>query len=297
MSTAVLAGLLVGGGLWVAFTALRPVPEPLGLALARIDRRPTEVAAEGPAADRDTRIGRLMLRRIPVLALAIERVASDLRVVGRSPEEQAVRVGSYVMLALVLGPWVGLVGWIVGAPVPLAIPGAVALAGAGWGVLAPFANLRREAKERRHAFCHALSAWCDVVVMSLAAGRGVEQAMETAAAAGRGWAFAELRGALRAGYVRGEPPWDALRQLGIELGVPDLSELASTTEMAGEEGAAVRATVSAKARTIRERMTADTELTAAAVTERMSLPSILLVMGFLIFLGFPAVDVMFQIAG
>ena len=65
--------------------------------------------------------------------------------------------------------------------------------------------------------------------------------------------------------------------------------------MAGEEGAAVRTSVAAKARTIRERMIAETEVTAAAVTERMSLPSILLVLGFLVFLGYPALHAMFQI--
>ena len=99
--------------------------------------------------------------------------------------------------------------------------------------------------------------------MTLAAGRGVEQAMETASRAGQGWAFAELRGALHAGYVRGEPPWVALERLGDELGVGDLTELASTVALAGEEGAAVRTTVAAKARTIRERMSADSEMAAA----------------------------------
>ena len=50
----------------------------------------------------------------------------------------------------------------------------------------------------------------------------------------------------------------------------------------------MRATVAAKARTIRERMSAESEMAAAAVTERMSLPSVLLVLGFLIFLCYPA---------
>jgi hypothetical protein len=35
---------------------------------------------------------------------------------------------------------------------------------------------------------------------------------------------------------------------------------------------------------------------ATAATERMSLPSVLLVLGFLVFLGFPAVDAVFQVA-
>ena len=55
-------------------------------------------------------------------------------------------------------------------------------------------------------------------------------------------------------------------------------------------------TVAAKARTMRERMSADSELEAASVTERMSLPSVLLVVGFLIFLCYPAIVAVFQIS-
>jgi Flp pilus assembly protein TadB len=297
VTVAVVAGLVAGFGIWLAWTGLRPLPEPLGAALSRIERRPHESRADSRAKvdERDERIGRFLLRNVPMLDRAIESTAVDLRIVGRTPEEQAARVGSYMALALVLGPWVGFVGWVVGLDLPVIVPGVIALGGAVGGLFMPFVSLRREANERRQVFSRSLSSWCDVVVMNLAAGRGVEQAMETAAAAGTCWAFAELRGALRGGYVRGEPPWVALERLGVELGVSDLGELASTIAMAGEEGAAVRTSVSAKARTIRERMIAETEMTAAAVTERMSLPSILLVLGFLVFLGYPALNAMFQI--
>jgi Flp pilus assembly protein TadB len=295
MTVALLAGLLAGSGVWLAWTGLRPLPEPLGTALARIERRPHESRVDSGIDERDERIGRFLLRNVPILEQAVGRTAVDLRIVGRSPEEQAVRVGSYMALALVLGPWLGFVAWLVGADIPAFVPGSLALGGAVAGVAMPFVSLRREARERRQGFSRSLSSWCDVVVMNLAAGRGVEQAMETAASSGTSWAFAELRGALRGGYVRGEPPWVALERLGTELGVSDLGELASTIAMAGEEGAAVRTSVAAKARTIRERMIADTEVAAAAVTERMSLPSILLVLGFLVFLGYPALNAMFQI--
>jgi tight adherence protein C len=297
--TAVLiAGMVVGAGLWLAWTGLRPAPEPLGAALARLDRRPARTrgrADEDPGIDRDTRFGAFLLRHLPALARAIDRTRTDLRVVGRTPEEQAARVGSYVLWSLVLAPWTALIAWLVGADLPPVVPGLIAMVGAAWGLVVPFVNLHRTAVARRKAFSHALSAYCNVTVMSLAAGRGVEQALETASTAGQGWAFAEIRGALTAGYVRGEPPWEALGRLGAELGVDDLTELASTISMAGEEGAAVRETVGAKARTIRERITADTEQAAAAVTERMSLPTVLMVMGFLVFLGYPALTVLFSI--
>jgi tight adherence protein C len=294
VTAALLAGLLVGVGAWFAWTGLRPAPEPLSLVLQRIERRPSEALVEPDEedVDRDTRIGRFMLRHFPLLARQVERVHADLRVVGRTPEEQAARVGAYGVVALWFGPWVGFVAVLFGIKLPLAVPGLLALVGAGLAMLGPFLVLKQEALERRRVFSHGLSAWCDVVVMSLASGRGVEQAMETAAAAGTGWTFNELRGALRSGYVRGEPPWVALGRLGDELAVPDLVELSNTIAMAGEEGAAVRVTVQAKARTIRERITSDVEVEAATATERMSLPSVLLVAGFFVFLSYPAVDLL-----
>ncbi len=298
MTGAILAGCVLGIGLYVAWAGLRPAPEALGDVLRRIDSpqrsRRLTVAEE---SDRDTRVGHYVLAAVPPLAAAIERAAQDLRVVGRTPEEQAARSATYAFFALLLGPWLAIVSAAAGNDVPPVVPGIIVLAGVPFGLLLPFTSLRAEAAERRRAFAHALSSWCDVVVMNLAAGRGVEQAMETAAHAGQGWAFSQLRGALRAGYVRGDPPWDALADLGRDLGITDLDELASTVGMAGEEGAAVRDTVQAKAQTIRQRITSETEELAAAATERMSLPGVLLVLGFLIFLGYPALSATFSIGG
>ncbi|MGH7267543.1 MAG: type II secretion system F family protein [Candidatus Rokuibacteriota bacterium] len=295
MTVAIVAGLFLGGGFWIAWTGLRPAPESLGAALERFDRRPTAArrTSEDASQDRDLRLGSFLIRAIPPLARALESSRADLRIVGRTPEEQAARVGAFMLLPLMLGPWLSLVAWVAGVNLPPILPGLVCLGGAGVGMVLPFLVLRAEANERRKSFAYALSGWCDIVVMNLASGRGVEQSMETAAAAGNGWPFAELRGALRAGYVRGEPPWEALTHLGEQLRINDLAELASTVAMAGEEGAAVRETVAAKAQTIRQRITADNESEAAAKTERMTLPTVFLAIGFLIFLGYPALAAIF----
>ena len=293
MTAVLIAGMMVGVGLFLAWTGLRPAPEPLGAALARLERRPV-VSDLAPDVDRDRRFGAFLLRHFPMLARTVDQMRADLRIVGRLPEEQAARVGSYAFLSLLIVPWLAFVAFVAGIDLPGVVYLLVLCGAVTWAVISPFLRLRQLAASRRKAFAHALSAYCNVAVMSLAAGRGVEQALETASTAGEGWAFAELRGALTAGYVRGDPPWEALNALGTELGVDDLSELASTISMAGEEGAAVRDTISAKARTIRERITAETEQSAAAVTERMSLPAVLMVMGFLVFLGYPAVTVLFS---
>jgi hypothetical protein len=83
-------------------------------------------------------------------------------------------------------------------------------------------------------------------------------------------------------------PWSTLGQLGTELGVHQLSELAASVSLAGTEGARVRASLAAKAAALRTRELTDAEGDAQAATERMSLPVVVLFGGFLIFIGFPA---------
>ncbi|MGE0139368.1 MAG: type II secretion system F family protein [Ilumatobacteraceae bacterium] len=130
--------------------------------------------------------------------------------------------------------------------------------------------------------------------MTLASGRGIDASIQTAAAAGDGWPFAELNAALRAGYVRGWTPWQSLQQLADDCDLTDLAELAAALSLAGGEGAAVRDTVASKARSIRERLTSAAERDAASVTERMAIPATFLLFGFVIFIGFPALYVLFD---
>ena len=60
-------------------------------------------------------------------------------------------------------------------------------------------------------------------------------------------------------------------------------------QLAGTEGARIRASLSAKAQALRSRQMSEAEAAAAAATERMSLPVVILFAGFLLFLAFPAV--------
>jgi Flp pilus assembly protein TadB len=291
VTPAVIAGGLVGFGLWLAWTGWHPAPEPLTRVLARFGRAAPEI--ELVAAETfDARVGR-QVRRIALVDQSLDAVRTDLRVLRRSPDEQAALMVTYALVGLLWGPVVIAGAWVVGIEFPLVVPGWLALGGAAIGLVTPLRTVRRQARERRRAFSHALSAYCDVVAMCLASGRGVGQSLETAASAGDGWPFQELRGALTAGYVRGETPWQALARLGAEIGAEDLAELASAISLAGEEGAAVRDTVTSKAEAIRKRLTAETEAAAASVTERMGVPAAMLLIGFLLFIGFPAVAVIF----
>jgi tight adherence protein C len=291
-TNAVLAGALLGSGLWLVWTGWAPAVPPLQTALARLGQRRVEV--EPVSRDNlDVRIGTLA-RRIGLVEQAVGSMRADLRVMRRSPDEQAALLVTYAVLGFLWAPVVAAGGWIVGFRLPVALPLWFAGLGAVIGVVSSIRSVKTSASQARQAFSHALSSFCDIAGMCLAAGRGVESSLETAAHTGRGWAFVELQSALRAGYVRGDTPWDALARLGNEARLDDLVELAAALSLAGDEGAAVRETVSSKAKAIRERLTSEAERSAASVTERMGIPATLLLLGFIIFLGFPALAVLFE---
>lgn len=292
MTAAVIAGALCGIGAWLAWTGLRPATEPLAQVLARLGQPVPDADPDG-ALTLDARLGS-RLRRVRLVEQSLDAVRTDLRVLRRSPDEQAAAMVTFAAVGLLWGPVVSAGAYAVGIRFPLAVPGWLAIVGAAIGIVMPLRKIRRDAAERRRAFSHALSAYCDVVAMSLASGRGVGQALEAAASSGDGWPFQELRGALTAGYVRGDTPWQALERLGTELGTNDLVELASAISLAGEEGAAVRETVTSKAEAIRRRLVSEIEGSAASITERMGVPAAMLLIGFLAFIGYPAIAVIFE---
>ena len=81
---------------------------------------------------------------------------------------------------------------------------------------------------------------------------------------------------------------ERLGRLGHELGVPELVELSSTLQLAGTEGTRIRQSLSARAVALRRHEQAEAESAANATTERLFLPGSLLLVGFLLFVGYPA---------
>jgi tight adherence protein C len=94
--------------------------------------------------------------------------------------------------------------------------------------------------------------------------------------------------ALATARESGTAPWAALEALGREIRVPELVELATTVQLAGTEGARIRQSLSARAASLRRHEQAEAESAANAMTERLFLPGALLLVGFLVFVGYPA---------
>jgi tight adherence protein C len=283
---AMVLGGAVGAGIAVAAFALAPVPPPLRSALLALHRPPRPVPVP-PAGVPAPLFG--LARSLGADRLLGARLGPDLRITGR---DEMWLVSSVMVLGIcgvAIGPALAAVALVAGVDLPWGIPVAMSLVAGPVAGLAQVLAVRSDASRRRREFAFALSAYLDLVVVSMAAGRGTEGALSVAAETGAGPAFDALRTTLEGARLRGIAPWDALDELGARLGVTELCGLAASIRLAGASGARVRASLAARATSLRERGLADARAVAESDTERMSVPVVLLVLGFMILISYPAV--------
>ncbi len=294
MIAALVCGAGVGAGLLLTARGIAPARPSLAQSLAALRRIPEPaplVHAPEPAGltGRLARpLAEIATRHLPGLVLPSLR--RDLTVLGRTPQRHVAEKITLALVGLLIAPALAAVLALGGITLPLAIPVWGALACATAGFFVPDLGVHTEASARRSDFRHALSSFLDLVVIGLAGGGGVETALTDAAGVGQGWAFEHLRRALAASQLARSTPWAALARLGTDLGVTDLLELSASVGLAGAEGAKVRASLTAKAASLRAHQLAEADSAAQAATERMSLPVVLLFAAFLVFIGFPAIQ-------
>ncbi len=288
MTAAILFSLGGGLGLWlVVIWAIPPQATLRGrFADPKDDIGSVAAVTETPWA---IALARPLLLSLRALGLPGGQLARDLRVVGRGADTH-LAMKALLACAGLLTPLLlqGLLA-VLGVPVGFEVPLVLALVGAAAGFIAPDLEVRGKATRARAEFRAALSAFLDLVWITLAGGSGVEAALLAAADVGRGGAFGQLRRALDAAQLTRTAPWTTLRRLGEELDVAELAELAASVSLAGTEGAKVRTSLAAKAAALRTHLVADAEADAQAATERMALPVSLLFLGFLGFIAYPAV--------
>lgn len=289
MITVICLGLGTALGLWMLLTWAVPPQPSLRERLSTAGSEPAASVVNVMEAGWTAAMARPLVPLLHALGMPGKKLERDLRVLDRGPDahlaSKAVLGCVGLVAPLLLQGLLALAELPVGAEVPLVA--AVLLAAAGF--VAPDIDVRAKAARARADFRGALSAFLDLVWITLAGGAGIEAALLAAAAVGRGPAFAQLRRALDAAQLTRTTPWSTLRQLGDDLDIAELAELAASVSLAGSEGAKVRTSLAAKATALRTHLVADAEADAQAATERMALPVTLLFLGFLGFIAYPAV--------
>ena len=293
MTAIALLGAIFGAGLLTIGRGVRRRPLRLDALVSRLNR--PAFLTEAPAVPVDQRVppailnSRLFAR---VRGVVTPGTARDLRIVGRTADRHAFDKISCALAMLIMpvafNTCLGAIG--------MALPGGGLMTtfsgfiGCAAGFVLPDMLLKSHAATRRRSFEHALSSYVDLVNVLLAGGAGVESALEAAAEAGDGPTFQELRSALVRSRTMRRSHWDVFAELGDALGVEPLSELAASMQLAGEQGARVRLSLAAKAASLRARQMGQIEAAAESASERMGLPVAAMFLGFLVFLGYPAIQ-------
>ncbi len=294
----ILLGAGAGAGVLITWRAVAPRAPSIDAVLVALARPGVAIDQPTPhAASPVERVGSTARRVVETLGYDPHRHRQELELVGRTPERHAFDkvLGGIAGLLVPNLAAAGLV--LIGIQVPLGVVAVCSLVTAIAGFVMPDFVLRDDADKRRRAFRHTISSYLDLVNVLLAGGAGIETALYAAADAGDGWGYQTIRTELQRARLTGQSPWDTFATLNERLGINELAELAASVSLAGSHGARIRASLAAKADTLRGHQIAETEAAAEAATERMTIPVAVLLFGFLVFIAYPAVVQITSVGG
>lgn len=294
----VVLGAFCGFGLFITIRALVPSRPGAAARVARIDALRARGQFGAPAARPNALRERLGWRVAEFYASRgweLRSVRSDLRLLERPWQQFLVTKVGLGAVGFLVGPLLFGVIWLWGLHITPLVPVWAALAFAGLFFVLPDLEVRRDAAAKREDFRRVVAAYLDLVSMNLAGGRGLPEALMSAAEVSDGWALRRLRDCLTDARLGGVPQWTALGDLGTEIGVKELTDLGAALNLVADDGAKVRASLSSRAETMRRREIAEMEGKAGARSQSMLVAQMLLAAGFLVFILYPATVRIFQL--
>ncbi|WP_029287092.1 type II secretion system F family protein [Cellulomonas sp. HZM] len=299
MTIALLAGAAAGLGVLLLVLVLAPPRTQPGSALVRLDVRRAELRSRVQAVeanpDRATesvlarRVGRSTADVLTNIGVDLGGLRSNLAVLGRTLEQHLATSVVAGVVGFLVPVVLSAVAAVAGVSVSLGAPLLVSVFAALIGAALPTVVVRSQAADRRRDFRHVVGSFLDLVAMSLSGGRGVPEALQSASELSDGWGMVRIRNALGSARLHGRTPWSALGQLGEELRIDELRDLAAALALVAEDGAKVRDSLAARAGSLRRRELAESEGKAGEGSQTMLVAQLVLCVGFLVFLLYPAV--------
>lgn len=293
MSTTQLATLLgVGAGLGLILICRELIARPTRqLHLTHTAMRLTGTGVVSADLGGEThhytdRLGRIVLRRAagwPLLHIPHRDLALLRKSVATFVGERAVHAA--IGLALPAACTFALA--MSGIRLPFTVPVGAGIVAAVAMSYIPLYNVASLARAKRAEFHRAMTSYIDLVALERAAGAGTTQALESAAQIGESWAFQRLREELAHARWAGIPAWDALRTVGEELRLPELTETGDVMRMSAREGATVYDILRARATAMRNEILTGDQARAGSRTERATAPLAATSVVFMLILATP----------
>jgi Flp pilus assembly protein TadB len=286
-------GALVGLGVYLLIRALVPGRRSATVTVAQIDalRELGPYSGESDGAKRGPRelIGQRAAEFYARQGWQQRSLKADLSILDRGWEGfLATKVGlaayGFVFVPLAYG-----LLWVLGVHLTALVPIWLSVVVAAGFFLIPDLEVRQRAKERREDFRRVVSAYLDLVAMNLAGGRGLPEALMSAAEISDGWAVRRIRNALADARLSGQTQWAALSALGLAIGVDELVDLGHALALTADDGAKIRTSLASRAETMRRRELSEIEGKAGQKSQSMLVAQVLLCTGFLVFLIYPAI--------
>jgi hypothetical protein len=277
----IVSGVLGGLGIFLAVREIMPASVRLDAALARLDVGP----APAPGWPRAGGLARRIAAELPWVPVP----SADLALLGQDPESWLASKVACGVLGLALPAVLVSLITLAGVRLPWVVPAAAALVVGAILFFAPDLVTRVNAAEKRADFRHALTSYLDLVSLERGAGAAPTEALEAAAEIGGGWAFERIGASLDQARRSGSAPWTALASLARETGIVELADVADIAEVAGQEGARILETLSARAASMRAEALAADRAKAGSRSTTMAIPVALLASGFLLLIVFPII--------
>ena len=289
MTAALVAGAGLGIGLWLVVVGLWPARPTLATSLALADRAARPVAPGRSSRDLAGRFADVVAAGWRDRGWDTPGLRSDLAVVSRTLADHVLRKFGYAAAGLFAPAVLSMVLAAAGVTLPLLVPAWASVSAAAVAFLLPDVHLRQRAAVLRREFRVAVGAYLDLVAMRMASGAGLAEALTDAASVGSGPSFAHLRGALADARTDGLSPAASLGRLGEELHLPDLVDTATRLSLVDSTGAQAQASLRAQAASLRDRELTDAQGRANERSQSMLVAQVVLGLGFIVFLGYPAV--------
>ncbi|HKE63641.1 MAG TPA: type II secretion system F family protein [Micromonosporaceae bacterium] len=274
---ALLFGAVVGLGAFLMIRGVVPAPPALDAALSRLHPSTSPVTA-APLAS-----GRTLVDR-----LGLKPPATDMRLIGMSIERYTVEKLGYPLVGLVFPAVFGVLLGAAGIHLPWYFPTFFGLALAVVMFMLVDSSIRQKADAAREEFRRAVATYLTLVGLVRYAGAGAVESLELAAQVGESWVFERIRDALADARYANEAPWTRLRQVSAEIGVPDLGEVGDIMSLVGDQGAQVYQTLLSRAQSMRVALRTKEQQRAATATTLLYVPTSMLLLVFLILIGYPA---------
>jgi Flp pilus assembly protein TadB len=289
----VLLGAAIGLGVYLLIRALVPNRRSATVTVAQIDALrelgPYSVdRAEGRASVKET-IGRRTAEFYARQGWQQRSIRADLAILDRGWESFLTTKVGLAAYGFVLIPLVDGLLWLIGVHLNFLVPIWLTLIAAAGFFIVPDIEVKQKAKERREDFRRVVSAYLDLVAMNLAGGRGLPEALMSAAEISDGWAVRRIRNALTDARLSGQTQWAALGGLGQAVGIEELVDLGNALALTADDGAKIRTSLASRAETMRRRELSEIEGKAGQQSQSMLVAQILLCTGFLVFLIYPAI--------